>query len=254
MSEYLIFSDESGTWNSKSGYYIRSWIKITKEEYKLLKKEVEKLKQENNIKEIKWRKFSKNYKKFDSILKYDFNVFITISRPKHFFEKENVYNAVINIKRMSLNKFGGRAEIAEKIRKKIIKTVENTLFFNLYEKQHIENTKFAFTKEDGYHSFHLLVDSPQHLKKEWKKIAKEAGFEKVKIVKDSKKEAGIELSDVIAGCIQNMIKKEELATSIYNSFIKPKMVDMTSRDCPNPNLIFYNDFSSQEKSELNIFR
>jgi len=37
--KYLMFSDESGKWN-EGDYYIRSWIRITPENYDLLRKEV----------------------------------------------------------------------------------------------------------------------------------------------------------------------------------------------------------------------
>jgi len=35
-----IFSDESGSWTNKKDYYIRSWIKIRKNDYDNLIKEI----------------------------------------------------------------------------------------------------------------------------------------------------------------------------------------------------------------------
>lgn len=56
--KYLIFSDESGKWN-EGDYYIRSWIRITPENYDLLRKEVIFSKHETGVKELKWEKFRK---------------------------------------------------------------------------------------------------------------------------------------------------------------------------------------------------
>ena len=36
---YLIFSDECGTWKA-GDYYIRSWIKISPEDYELISKDI----------------------------------------------------------------------------------------------------------------------------------------------------------------------------------------------------------------------
>jgi len=47
--DYFVFSDESGKWN-EGDYFIRSWIRISKVEYRLLKKEILFLKHELGIK------------------------------------------------------------------------------------------------------------------------------------------------------------------------------------------------------------
>ena len=49
--KYLVFSDESGCWNDGK-YYIRSWIRITPNNYDLLKKEVLFSKHETNVNEL----------------------------------------------------------------------------------------------------------------------------------------------------------------------------------------------------------
>ena len=84
--KYLIFSDESGRWN-EGDYYVRSWVRITPENYLSLRKEVIFAKYETGVKELKWERFSKNLDKFKNISDADFDIFVTISKPDHFKAK-----------------------------------------------------------------------------------------------------------------------------------------------------------------------
>ena len=134
--KYLIFSDESGRWN-EGEYYIRSWIRITPEQYKLLRKEVIFAKHETKVKELKWNEFVKHYEEFKSIFSPDFEVFITISKPSHF--KTRKYEIINKLRSVELPTVKNKATI-EKIRERIIYAVKQELFFNYFEKQHIENS------------------------------------------------------------------------------------------------------------------
>ena len=82
----------------------------------------------------------------------------------------------------------------------------------------------------------------------------ECEIEQVEIVKNSEKIPGIELADVVSGCILDFLGNKERAKCIYKEHIKNKMCNMLSQKCPNPNLIFFQDFCDEEKNELNIFR
>jgi len=247
MVEYLIFSDESGRWN-KGEYYIRSWVRMTLEQYDLLRKEVLFAKTEKNLKELKWKKFKNDYENFKHIFDVDFKAFITISKPKHF--KAENYTIRHEIKEATIHTSDGK--LTEKIKERIIYSVEHELFFNYYEKQHIENSVKALLPKKSPESYEYNVDNPQY--GEWKEIAKECGIKDVKIIKKSEASPGIELADVVCGCIRDMIKTDKKAKKIYTECIKPKMSSMGSRSCPNPNLIFHNNFTKEEKKELNIFR
>ena len=122
------------------------------------------------------------------------------------------------------------------------------------EKQHIENSKKAFVNNIDKTLYKYIVDSPQCQDKDWEKIADECGIVKLHIEKKSEKVPGIELADLIAGCINEHINDDEKAGDFYYEYIKKKMLDMTSQTLPNPNLIFFNDFSPEEKAKANIFR
>jgi len=56
-----IFSDESGSWKNKKNYYVRAWIKIDKDNYDNLIKEVlfSKYKLKKTT-ELKWNDIKRN--------------------------------------------------------------------------------------------------------------------------------------------------------------------------------------------------
>jgi len=244
----LIFSDESGRWNDGE-YYIRSWIKIDSEQYNLLRKEVIFAKHETGVKELKRDKFKTNYETFKSIFSFDFTVFITISQPSHFEkQKYNIINEINKVDLPPIKKQG----LIEKIRERITYAVKQELFFNYFEKQHIENSVQALLPSEKPDDYEYYVDNPQY--KQWGDIAKECGIKNIEIIEKSEEYPGIELADVVCGCISDKIKDDEKAKTIYEECIKGKMLNMYNEDTPNPNLIFFKDFSDKEKKALNIFR
>jgi len=247
--KYLMFSDESGKWN-EGDYYIRSWIRITPENYDLLRKEVIFSKHETGVKELKWEKFRKNIEKFQNIFSVDFSVFITITKPQHF--QSRTYNIINAISAVPIST-GGQA-LTDKIKTKIINSAKNELFFNYFEKVHIENSKNALVKDEDPQEYKYLIDTPQYLDREWENIAKDCDIEQIDITKISASNPGIEVSDVISGCVMDFLLEKNEAKNTYDNFIKPKMCDMGSKTFPNPNLIFYQDFTDEEKKKINIFR
>jgi len=247
--KFLIFSDESGQWNIGK-YYIRSWIRITPENYNLLRKEIIFSKYETNVQELKWERFKKNYDKFKNIFSVNFNIFITISKPNHFqLRNYKIITAIDNVPIST-----GGQELSGKIKKKIVSSAKNELFFNYFEKIHIENSKKALLCEENPNDYKYIIDTPQYLDKEWLNIAKECGIEQIEIIKISKNVPGIELADVVSGCIMDLLKSVEVAKLIYKECMQSKMWNMVSQECPNPNLIFIQDYSEEEKIEMNIFR
>ena len=247
--KFLIFSDESGQWNTGK-YYIRSWIRITPENYDLLRKEIIFSKYETSVQELKWERFKKNYVKFKNIFSVNFNIFITISKPNHFQLRD--YNIITAIDNVPIST--GGQELTDKIKKKIISSAKNELFFNYFEKIHIGNSKKALLCEENPNDYKYIIDTPQYLDKEWINIAIECGIKQIEIIKISKNVPGIELADIVSGCIMDLLENKEGIKLIYEECIKSKMCNMLSQECPNPNLIFFQDFSDEEKIEMNIFR
>jgi len=247
--KYLIFSDESGRWN-EGEYYIRSWIKISTDDYELLRKEIIFSKHETNVKELKWKNFKANLEKFQNILSVNFSTFITITKPQHFQGRK--YNIIDEILKVPVST-GGQS-LTNAIKAKIVSSAKNELFLNYFEKVHIENSKKAFVGDDDIRDYKYVIDTPQYLDREWESIATDCGIERLDIEKNSASIPGIELADIVSGCIADLLIKDSKAQIIYTNYIKKNMIDMNSKDFPNPNLIFFKDFTNEERKQLNIFR
>ena len=251
---YLIFSDESGYWK-EGDYYIRAWIKITPEQYESLRKEIIFLKHETGVKELKWGRYIKKPNNFKSIFSIDFKVFITISIPRHFQDRsENKYNIIKTLMSLRNDQFTGEDKFIEIIRNKIVGSAKHTLFLNYFEKQHIENSKKALVNNIDPSKYKYIIDTPQSIDKDWVDLASECEIINIDIEKKSEKVPGIELADVVAGCMHEYLRGNPEANKTYKNYIKNKMLDMNSKEYPNPNLIFYQDFSPEEKKCLDIFR
>ncbi len=267
--EYFVFSDESGRWNYLDDkYYVRSWIRITQAQYDLLKEKVSHIK-ENGTKELKWDNFKRNVEHSDSyknIFTLDFAIFIAISKPDAFLARR--FKIIDTLEKLQESDIAGGTKLQEiktALKSKIINSARMVLFLNYYERFHIENSKTALLMRSPNSLLALSkgnvkynIDKPQFLEKEWKGIAEECGIkrENIKIIKKSADSPGIELADIVAGCVRDMVKGDADAKTIYDTYIKPKMTDMNNKDVPNPNLIFYEeDFSSAEKDKIgNLFR
>lgn len=256
---YLIFSDECGTWKA-GDYYIRSWIRISPEDYELISKEIVYIKYKKSVKELKWKSIKNSVEKIrsniESLFGIEFSSFITISKPDHFKKRleNNRYNIIRTLKDIPTEQSTGGEDFTVIIKNKIIDKTQHILFFNYFEKQHIKNSKIALVNNINNTEYKYIVDNPQIWEKDWEKIAKECGIVKLKIEKKSEEEPGIELADLIAGCIKDHLNNDDKASEFYSEYIKNKMIDMTSRTMPNPNLIFIGDFSPEEKAKAKIFR
>lgn len=246
---YLIFSDESGSWHD-GDFYIRSWVRVEPSNYDDIRKETIFAKHETGVKELNWARFQNNEELFKSIFEPEFSVFITITKLSHF--KSKSYSIISAIESVPVST--GGESLTLKIKQKISDSAKNELFFHYYEKMHIEMSKKALLEGIESSEFKYIIDTPQYLDKSWESIAQDCGIQQTEIIKISATNPGIELADVVAGCINGLINGEAKAKKIYSDHIQPKMIDMQSRAYPNPNLIFFGDFSSSEVAELNIFR
>lgn len=256
---YLIFTDESGRWNDDD-FYLRLWVKIKPGDYDSLRKKIIFIKRETGIKELKWKSFKNNLEKIDKFINpiflIDFDVFITISIPNHFKTRliKEEYNILRTLKEIKTEQSTGGEKLTENIKSKIISSAQHTLFLNYFEKQHVENSKKALLNNINVNEYKYIVDTPQCLDKDWKKIAEECELKNVDVEKKSERIPGIELSDIIVGCIHEYLKNDDKAKNFYQMYIKNKMLDMNSKSLPNPNLIFFSDFNDDEKKGTNIFR
>ena len=248
--EYLIFSDESGNWHYNSGdLYVRSWVRITPEQYRSLQNKVLLLKRQTGIIELKWGNLAKNPNIFNDIFsQVEFKVFITVSDPQHFNPK--IYTIVSDVN--ALPPSTGGIDLTEKIKDTMKKSAYNQLFLAFYEHQHIENSVRALLTQLDLPHCKYLIDSPQFPPDDWTERAEICGILKgnVKIIKNSSNEPGIELADLIAGCVRDLLDNSPIAQSIYQKYIYDHMMDTTSSVYPNPNLIFHPKFPRDVRNAL----
>ena len=249
---YLILSDESGNWNSQN-YYIRSWLKIEEQKYDDLIKEILFIKYVLNIQELKWNSFTKNYHclnskgKLKGLMNLDFKVFITITDPNHFMNKN--YNIFETLRSINILSDIPKSIDKQRLKRRLKNTIKTEYFFSIYDYWHIKNAQMALMS-DANDIYEVIVDKPPYPM--WEELANSCGI-KAKM-KDSKEEKGIQLADVFCGCVKDCIDGDHKAKKIYNDCFKRHMRNMYDKDCPNPNLIFYDDFNDKERQRLDIFR
>ena len=289
--KFLVFSDESGTWNDSDPdrFYVRSWIKITPHEYKKLCLEVQNSKNNTSVKELKWDYFRKNPRAFGNLFSsVNFDIFITISKPSYFLSISSSYHIIQSLSSTPLplsEKFYG---LEDKIREKILGSVRNELFFNYFERTHIKNSKTVLAFNEAPQNYAYVIDHPQYSGSSWTDIATECGIDRVRIIRDSQNCPGIELADVVVGCINNfLIHQTELQnltpfynandpvymkglsdirskiqeiTGIFGEYMGSKMTNMLSSvepdlgKAPNPNFVFHEYLSDSDKDKLRVLR
>lgn len=247
----FVFSDESGSWHS-GPFYVRSWVKVRTDEYERLKSEVARAKSLADVRELKYDNFVGNERLFSPIFSLDFSVFVSLSVPNHFANR--TYTILQTLLSIDVAQSTGGEQLTESIKNKVVNSAKNILFFVYFEKQHIRNSVTALVAGMNADEFEYRVDIPQCQPKEWEAIARECGVPNVKIVRRSEDYPGVELADVIAGCIYRKIRGDTIANQIYQRYIRSKMTDMASTTCPNPNLVFFQDFSETERAICAGFR
>jgi len=132
--DYLIFTDESGSWN-EGDYYLRSWVKISPKNYEMLRKDIIFIKHETGIKELKWKPIKNNIKRIEdaivSIFNIDFNIFITLSIPGHFQDrlKNSKYIILRTLHDIGPEQSTGGEQLTEAIKNKIISAAQHTIFY-----------------------------------------------------------------------------------------------------------------------------
>jgi len=242
---YYIFSDESGSWSTaRDVYYVRSWFKISQDNYLGLKFYYDKIKEIHKIttEELKWEKLSSIFKNFPEILykffresKCDFKeskfeIFITFTILKEFYQRKfNIREKVVEfINEMDLEDV---QPYLSNISSKVKNSINYVLFLNIYERYHLQNAFERLISKEGENVYYLFIDKPQFLPRDYlaliKEISKNDSFWKKSIkpeIGDSKDLLGIQIADLICGCFyQNLKKKlkDDESKNFFLEFIKP---------------------------------
>ncbi|HIG94832.1 MAG TPA: hypothetical protein HA283_04515 [Nanoarchaeota archaeon] len=215
MVQKFVFSDETGHWN-EGECYIRSWIIVSEDDYLMLKNKMNLCKKINNVKgEIKFGE-GHDYSLFEDL---NFNAYFTLTFCNDF--KSRNFNLInqINSQDISSLTINNR-----NIKEKILNTLKNSLFLNIYEFFHIKNTILFLQNKYPSENFIFFIDSPQCQNNDWKDIFQEVYSEfKLKIINRSEDEIGIQFADILAGNVKKILRNIDSYLSgskILNNFDK----------------------------------
>jgi hypothetical protein len=177
LKKFYVFSDESGSWHEdhERSIYLRSWIVITKEEYKKLKQIINEISSDIDCDELKWKSLSgpQGMSHINAFSELNFRIFITISSPADINWEEK-YNITSNYQReISQLGFGNLDEdIVEELQNKILKDIKYTLFLNFYERTHIENVVKRIEDSINLDEYNLeyKIDPSQSNNSDWRGV------------------------------------------------------------------------------------
>ncbi len=205
--EYYIFSDESGHWTHE-GFYIRSWVSLSEENYLKLKGKMSLFKGMNSInRELKFNEYH-DYTIFSDL---DFKVYFTITINQDF--KERSFNIITHLNGQNDDLFTMNRR---NVKNRIIASIKNTLFLNIFEYHHLENAINYFKGIYSNNKLNFIIDTPQYHKKHWTEIFKElrpnCNFN-IKIVSRSENFEGIQFADILSGNLNKILKSIDTFTS-----------------------------------------
>ena len=216
----------------------------------------------NNITWNKWKNFGGLNAIFHSDI--DFKILITLINIKQFLDKcDNQQNgSYIFIKKLKDKIYD--QDIVEQvdkkgvnIREKLTTKSEALYFLNFWEKFCIQSLKENIhTSILNDTSYHLTFHSPQMCSRdEHKAIIEEVGLEKQNVsYMTGDSHIGIGLSDIVAGCMRDLLGNNEgtsaMASSLYGEKIKPRLMDV--KIGKNPGAVHYSGIPFEEQNRINL--
>ena len=206
MSKLLIFSDESGrVYDSDDGYYVRSFVFIHEEQYKILDAELEKIKEDCGIAdEIKFKNFRNAPERYGSIFEIPFWAYICFTDVKsNFLNSEYEQELFFDIRRVITDHKKSYLE------KRVVDTVRSELWLEYFERYYIANSKrIAEDFFDISGGYEYVIDEPPFNKKSYRNMLEKCGLLKgTHNLVDSKNHTGIQLADIFAGSFAEILKK-----------------------------------------------
>jgi len=226
---YYVFSDESGHW-SQEGLYIRSWVGLSEETYIKLKAKISLFKEINGLKsELKYNE-NHDYSLFCNL---DFDVYFTITFTEEFRSRSFQIINLLDEQDNSFFVINNR-----NIKERIINSVKNSLFLNIFEYHHLKNALLYFNQNIPNNAKLLVIDTPQYQNRHWVDIFRELrpnnNF-KLKIINKSENVDGIQFADILAGTLNKI-----LSNLSVNNIFERTIVSKFSFD-NGPNNAFMNN-------------
>jgi len=232
VERFLIFSDETGHWN-EGDFYIRSWIILSEEEYSKLREKISLFKKIHNIKgELKFKR-GHDYSLFSEI---DFKIYFTITFCNDFNDRSfNLLDEINQKESIIIN--------SRDIKSKILNTLKNSLFLNIYEFFHIKNSVSFMQQAFEGKDLIFFIDSPQYQNKDWREIFQEVCDSQFKciIINDSGKEIGLQFADILAGNLKKILADlDDLLSGRKNLNVFEKKIAQNFSQGNGTNMAFMN--------------
>lgn len=231
MANKLVFTDESGTWSSNGGFYVRAWVVCDPEKHG----RTQALITGTNKHAIAWKDGKISGTHADSIgllhSELDPQVYVTFTANDEFQDRRlNVRDDITNLltDHQSLN---GKA-YKESLIKQVTRSVNLVYFLNLYESFHWDNALSCLSSDDKYL---ISVDTPSQFGRDlysnYIEAIKDKHPEKqftYNFVKDSEESIGIQFADLYAGIVRSLLASDHSrARAAFEKYLKPNLVPTT---------------------------
>ena len=252
MSDYYIYSDESGAWQNREDVYVRSWICIDEPNNQKLIKLIDGIKEVSGAHEVKWKTVAP-LDLSKEITDIDCKVFITATEIKSIKDEKYLLTRSFPEKIKGFEFGGLKEDIVSKIKSKIYLDIKYVLFLHIYESLHLKSAQKIFNIKFEGKTFDYIIDPPQMLNEDWSKICEDlTGYSPV--FPDSERVQGVQFADIVAGAWRSFLiqdKKLKHAEKFICEYLMPKKM-LYVQGCPNPNLIIYDEASKeiQERSTV----
>jgi Protein of unknown function (DUF3800) len=240
----LLFSDECGFWGHGTDlYYVRAWLSIAPKEYA----KVQQIFDDVSQVELKWANSGELLRR-GVLENIDGRIFITVT-PLDAFRAQN-FAILRAIEQMEDSVFAGYKAIEPvTIKSKMKDATRQVIFLSYHERQHVLNAIDAF-QPSGLNS--IIIDSPQFSSGLYNPMLRNLENEKnlqggtFKIA-GSDRHRGLQFADMVAGAMSEFLTNDPPSTKctqFLKNIVKPRMLNMSSKTSPNPNMIFWDGENS----------
>ncbi len=248
MSDYVIFSDESGSWHEQDNVYVRSWVCVENSDIEAFDQFIAEIRNETGCDEVRWKTVATKNDLVERIKKLNFKTFVTVTEPKSIKDEKYLLTRSFFEKVASFDFGNLKDDTKEKIVNKIYSDIKYVLFLQIYESLHIRSADEIFSLAFPNKSFDYKIDPPQATKKEWSEICTDlTGY--TPYFPKSERDSGIQFADIVAGAWRSHLiqdKRSESAKKFICEGLMPEKM-LYIKGNPNPNLIIHEESSEEIK-------
>ena len=244
-----VFSDESGdVYDENQPYYVRSFVFVQEEVYERIEKKFEDIKRESSIKdEINFAHFKNIPERFASIFEEDFEVYLCFTDVLNQFpaREDRGEHRIIKdmedfLREKRLKQYKLTHIKKERLHQKLKDAIRSVLWLAFFEEHCYMNCKKILQEIlYGRDEYDILIDKPKFTERQYSDMLKELDI-RHKLV-DSKEHYGIQLADICAGSLNDVLRNRKNA-NYYKNYTFKKLYDRKNikdpQYCFNPCRIF----------------